>query len=84
VTLFLIFQRYNRQVEAKFSISLEEKMSVKAYESSSYLQEYLDCEHPILGSKRKAIRCLQDIGYFLTTTALPNAKLIHEERLQLK
>ena len=83
VWMFAIFQKYSRKIEKKFGVTLEEKMFVSAHESQCFLREYLDPEHPIFGSKMKAIRRLKDIDYLLTSTELPNLTIINEETTQL-
>src|SRR3990172_10193694 len=65
VWLFSIFQKYSNKIEDEFGVTLEESMFVSAYESLCFLKEYLDPEHPILGSKNKAIRRLKDIAFLL-------------------
>lgn len=82
--LFWIFQRYARKIEAKRGITLEEKMYVPAYEALCFLKEYLDPNHPIFGSKTKAIRRLQSIDYLLVSIGLPFVSIIREEAVQLR
>ena len=81
--MFSVFQKYDRKIEENFGITLEEKMFVSAYEALCFLREYLDPEHPILGSKMKVVRRLKDIDYLLNSTELPNFTIINQETNQL-
>lgn len=81
--LFWIFQRSAKKTTEKRGVSLEEELYVRAYEALCFLKEYMDPSHPILGSKKKAIRRLQRIDYMLTSISLPYVSIIREEAVQM-
>jgi hypothetical protein len=81
--LFWIFQRLATKIEGRRGITLEERMYVPAYEALSFLREYVDPDHPILGSKLKALRRLQRISVLLGEVGFPNISILREETNQI-
>ena len=74
-----------RKLNVKYGVTLEEKMFLRAYESLKFLEEYLDPQHPIVGSKIKAVRKLERICDLLDSTewSLPNVSIVQEQAVQL-
>jgi hypothetical protein len=82
--LFWIFQRFSRKIEEKRGITLEEKMYVPAYEALCHFREYMEPNHPIIGSKLKAERRMQYILTLLEQTAFPNVDIVKEQTVQFQ
>jgi hypothetical protein len=88
VTSFLAYSQSSkliRTLNAKYGITLEEKMFLRAHESLKFLEEYLDPQHPIMGSRMKAARKLDRIYDLLDSTewSLPNVSIVREQAVQL-
>lgn len=81
--LFWIFQRFAKKIEGKRGITLEERMYVPAYEAICYLREYTDPDHPVLGSRLKSVRRLQNILVLLGEVSFPDVSIVREEKVQL-
>jgi hypothetical protein len=87
-TSILAFSQSSKLVHtlnAKYGITLEEKMFLRAYESLKFLEEYLDPQHPIMSSRMKAVRKLERIYDLLDSTewSLPNVSIVREQAGQL-
>ena len=82
--LFWLFQKGSKKNARKYNVTLEEKAFVLAYEALRFLKEYFDKDHPILGSKRRAINRLGQISYLFGSTGLPSVYIIREQAIQLR